>query len=144
MPERLENCLLLLLVEVLLHQLGRAQGMLGIQAVPSQNGPGVPESPMPMGDKLPPQTMVVKEVLDDRHTLGIDFAVQECFDLRQVFCSFDSTQASVLADEELAFLRPVGAILLGCPVAQPFYYCMCGMSCMLTSILPVTSFTSGT
>ena len=43
-PEHLENCLLLLLVEVLLHQLGRAQGMLGIQAVPSQNGPGVPES----------------------------------------------------------------------------------------------------
>ena len=52
-------------------------------------------TPMPMGDKLPPQTTVVKEVLDDRHTLGIDFAVQECFDLRQVFCSFDSTHASI-------------------------------------------------
>ena len=79
-------------------------------------------TPMPIGDKLPPQTTVVKEVLDDRHTLGIDFAIQECFDLRQVLCSFDSTQASVLADEELAFLRPVGTFLLGCPVALPFYY----------------------
>jgi hypothetical protein len=29
---------------------------------------------MPMGDKLPPQTTVVKEVLDDRHALCIDFA----------------------------------------------------------------------
>ena len=42
-------------------------------------------TPMPMGDKLPPQTTVAKEVLDGRHTLGIDFAIQECFDLRQVF-----------------------------------------------------------